>query len=165
MAHARATVLSSLRPAAVGRTAGSGANVLRLAYGGYFLAMAGVNLAVTLPGGATAYRGLAQQAWPGFDWVVEHLVQPVAFPFTAALVVWEVGVGLAVLSKGWPTRVGLLVSLVQLVALAPFLGWYELPNVATAVLVLVLLGRDYDRSLTDVVRSHFGAVGFHGATR
>ena len=38
------------------------------------------------------------------------------------------------------------------VGLAPLLSWYELGNVPLVALALVLLARDYDRSLLDVVR-------------
>jgi hypothetical protein len=73
-------------------------------------------------------------------------------PFTAALVVWEAGVAFLLLSKGRLVRLGLIAALLQLVALAPFLGWYELANVATAILVVALLRRDHDSTAVDVLR-------------
>jgi hypothetical protein len=124
----------------------------RIAFGGYFAAMAGVNVLVTLPDPEGVYRGLAELSWPGFAWIPEYLAQPIGGPFTMALIVWEAGVAGLLLSKGKLVR--LIAALLQVVALAPFLGWYELPNVATAVLVAALLRRDHDSTAVDVLRRH-----------
>lgn len=113
--------------------------------------MAGVNVLVTLQDPAGAYSGLAALSWPGFAWIPEFLAQPIGGAFTVALVVWEACVALLLLSKGRLVRLGLIAALLQLVALAPFLGWYELANVATAILVVALLRRDHDSTAVDVL--------------
>jgi len=132
--------------------AGRGMNAARLALGGFWLLMAGYNVAVTLPGGGELYEGIADISWPGFDWIVSNLVQPAAVPFTVALIVWEVAIAGLVLSKGVLVRIGLVAALIQLIGLAPFMGWYELANIPLAVWIWLLLQRDYDRSALEMVR-------------
>jgi hypothetical protein len=124
----------------------------RIALGSYFAAMAAVNVLVTLRDTEGVYRGLAELSWPGFAWIPQYLAQPIGGPFTIALIVWELGVAVLLLAKGRLVRLGLIAALLQLVALAPFLGWYELPNVVTAVLVVALLQRDHESTVVEVVR-------------
>ena len=131
--------------------AGRWATVGRFALGGYFLLMAGVNMSVTLPNADATYDGLAELSWPHFAWVPELISGPLALPFTVFLIVWEVVVGVLLLSRGRAVRIALWAALFQMVALAPFLGWYELANLATAVLVAALLTRDHTRTVSDVV--------------
>lgn len=114
--------------------------------------MAGVNVLVTLRDPEWVYGGLAGLSWPGFAWIPEYLAQPIGGPFTVALIVWELGVAVLLLAKGRLVRVGLIAALLQVVALAPFLGWYELPNVLTAVLVVALLRRDHASTAVEVLR-------------
>jgi hypothetical protein len=82
---------------------------------------------------------------------VLHLVRPAGVPFTVLLIASEVGVAALVLSKGRGARLGLLAALAFLIGLAPFTSRYELANVPLAAWALLLLGRDYDRSLLDMV--------------
>jgi hypothetical protein len=142
----RARLLAS-RP-----TAGAWRNAARLGFGGFFLAMATYNATVTLPNAAASYTNIADElAWPGFDWLLLHLVVPAAVPFTVLLIAFEVGVAVLVLSKGQRVRLGLLAAIAFQVGLAPLLSWYELANVPLVALALLLLGRDYNRSLWDIV--------------
>lgn len=127
-------------------------NAARLALAGFWLLMAGYNLAVTLPGGEETYQGIADISWPGFDWFVTNIVQPVAVPFTIALIVWEIAIAALVASKGTLVKFGLLAALVQVIALAPFMSWYELANIPVAIWIWLLLQRDYDRSVLDMIR-------------
>jgi len=114
--------------------------------------MAVVNALVTLPNADAVYRGLAELSWPGFAWLPQHLVQPVGAPYTVALITWELGIAALLMSKGRAVRLGLFGALLQLVGLAPFLAWYELANLATAVVVVALLPRSYDQNVVDVIR-------------
>jgi hypothetical protein len=132
--------------------AGAWRNAARLGFGGFFLAMATYNATVTLPNTEQSYRDFAELAWPGFDWLVLHLVRPVGVPFTVLLIAFEVGVAALVLSKGRRVRLGLLAAVAFMIGLAPFTSWYELANVPLVALALLLLGRDYNRSLWDMVR-------------
>jgi hypothetical protein len=79
-------------------------------------------------------------------------VVPAAVPLTVLLVAFEVGVALLVLSTGRRVRLGLLAAVAFMVGLAPLLSWYELGNVPLVALALLLLARDYDRSLLNLVR-------------
>lgn len=132
--------------------AGKWRNAARIGFGGFFLAMATYNATVTLPNTEQSYRDFAELAWPGFDWLVLHLVRPVGVPFTLLLIAFEVAVAALVLSKGRRVRLGLLAALAFMIGLAPFTSWYELANVPLAAWALLLLGRDYDRSLLEMVR-------------
>ncbi len=133
--------------------AGRWRNAARLAFGGFYLAMATYNATVILPNAAASYTDIANKlAWPGFDWLLLHLVVPAAVPFTVLLIAFEVGVAVLVLSKGQRVRLGLLAAVAFQIGLAPLLSWYELGNVPLVALALLLLSRDYNRSLGDMVR-------------
>lgn len=134
------------------RPAGPWTTAARLAFGGFFLAMAAYNAVVVAPHAADAYRGVAAVAWPGVDRLVLDLVVPWATPLAVALVVFEVGVAVLVLSAGRAVRVGLVAAVVFMIALAPLMSWYELANVPLVALALVLLTREHDRGLLAVLR-------------
>jgi hypothetical protein len=59
--------------------------------------------------------------------------------------------GRAGVSKDRRIRLGLLAAVAFMVGLAPLMAWYELANVPLVALAL-LLRRDYNRSLWDLVR-------------
>lgn len=149
------TSLSTPRPArlvAPRPLAGRWRNAARLAFGGFYLAMATYNVTVTLPNAVASYTDIANNlAWPGFDWLLLHLVVPAAVPLTVLLIAFEVSVALLVLSKGQRVRLGLLAAVAFMAGLAPLLSWYELANVPLVAWALLLLARDYDRSLWDLV--------------
>ena len=133
--------------------AGGWRNAARLAFGGFYLAMATYNVTVVLPNAAALYTDIADElAWPGFDWLLRQLVVPAAVPLTVLLIAFEVGVAVLVLSKGQRVRLGLLAAIAFQVGLAPLISWYELGNVPLVAWALLLLARDYDRSLYDMVR-------------
>jgi hypothetical protein len=134
-------------------TTGAWRNAARLAFGGFYLAMATYNTAVILPNAAKSYTDIANTlAWPGFDWIMLHLVVPAAVPLTVLLIAFEVSVAVLVLSKGQRVRLGLLAAIAFQIGLTPLLSWYELGNVPLVAWALLLLARDYDRSLWDMVR-------------
>jgi hypothetical protein len=130
--------------------AGRWRDAARIGFGGFVLAMAAYNTTMVLPDAAEAYRGVAELSWPGFDWLMLHLVVPAAVPFTVLLIAFEVGVAVLVLSKGRWVRVGLLAAMAFMIGLAPLMSWYELANLPLVAGALALLARDYDRSLLDV---------------
>jgi hypothetical protein len=133
--------------------AGRRRNAARLAFGGFYLVMATYNATVILPNAAASYTDIANNlAWSGFDWLMLHLVVPAAVPFTVLLIAFEVIVAVLVLSKGQRVRLGLLAAVAFQIGLAPLMSWYELGNVPLVAWALLLLARDYDRSLWDLVR-------------
>ena len=146
-------------PLTVRPAAGRGATAGRLLLGVYFFAMALVNVFITLPSAKEVYAGLVDLTWPGFVWIPEQVIQPVAGPFTVALIAWECALGVLLLSRGRAVRLGLWAVLLQVLALAPFLGWYEIPNLLTAVLVVWLLRREHVRSLRDMLGPHRAGPG------
>jgi hypothetical protein len=128
-------------------------NAARLGFGGFYLAMATYNITVVLPNAAASYKQIADElAWRGFDWLMLHLVVPAAVPFVVLLIAFEIGVAALVLSKGQRVRLGLLAAIAFQIGLAPLISWYELGNVPLVAWALLLLARDYDRSLLDLVR-------------
>jgi hypothetical protein len=132
--------------------AGTWRNAARIAFGGFILAMAAYNTTVTLPNAVASYTDIANNlAWPGFDWLLLHLVVPAAVPFTVLLIAFEVGIAVLVLSKGRWVRVGLLAAIAFMIGLATMMSWYELANVPLVAWALALLARDYDHSLLDMV--------------
>lgn len=133
--------------------AGRAATTARLGLGLYFFAMVLVNVFITLPNAKDVYAGLADLTWPGFVWVPEVVIDPAAVAFTLLLIAWEVAVGLLLLSRGRAVRLGLWAVLLQVLALAPFLGWYEIPNLLTAALVVWLLRRQHERSAVEILRA------------
>jgi hypothetical protein len=153
-----ATTASRIRvPRPAGRAtprpiAGRGRDAARVAFAGFFFAMAAVNATVTLPNTTEFYKGFAELSWPGFDWLVRDLVQPLGVPFTLLLIAFELTIALLVLSKGRRARLGLLAAVAFMVGLAPFTSWYGLANVPLVAWGLLLLGRDDDRSLLDMLR-------------
>jgi hypothetical protein len=153
---ASTTILSTPRmgrPLAPRPLAGRWRNAARLAFGGFYLAMATYNATVVLPNAAASYKQIADElAWPGFDWLMLQLAVPAAVPFTMLLIAFEVGVALLVLSRSQRVRLGLLAAVAFQIGLAALLSWYELGNVPLVAWALLLLARDYDRSLWDMVR-------------
>ncbi len=139
--------------------AGRWATAGRILLGFYFFAMVLVNVFITLPSATKVYAGLADLTWPGFVWIPEQVIEPMAAPFTMALIVWECAVGVLLLSRGRAVRLGLWAVLFQVLALAPFLGWYEIPNLLTAVLVVWLLRREHDRSFPQMLAAHRSGPG------
>jgi hypothetical protein len=133
--------------------AGRAATTARLCLGLYFFSMVLVNVFVMLPNARENYAALADLTWPGFVWVPEVVIDPVAVPFTLLLIIWEVAVGLLLVSRGRAVRLGLWAALFQVLALAPFLGWYEIPNLLTAALVVWLLRRTHEHSAVEILRS------------
>lgn len=141
--------------------AGRWATPGRLLLAVYFFAMVLVNLFITLPSAKRVYAGLADLTWPGFVWIPEHVIEPVAGPFTMVLIAWECAVGALLLSRGRAVRLGLWAVLFQMLALAPFLGWYEIPNLLTAVLVVWLLRSEHDRSFSQVLGAYRSGSSHH----
>jgi hypothetical protein len=131
--------------------AGRAATTARLGLGLCFFAMVLVKVFITLPNAKDVYAGLADLTWPGFVWVPEVVIDPAAVAFTLLLIAWEVAVGLLLLSRGRAVRLGLWAVLLQVLALAPFLGWYEIPNLLTAALVVWLLRRQHERSAVEIL--------------
>jgi hypothetical protein len=125
---------------------------MRIAFGGFFAAMATYNALLVVPRAAATYRDVAEISWPGVDRLVLELVVPAATPVAMALVGFELGVAGLVLSSGRAVRVGLLAATAFMLGLAPLMSSYELANLPLIAVALVLLTREHERSLVDLVR-------------
>jgi hypothetical protein len=115
--------------------------------------MAGYNAVVVVPDAAETYRKLARLSWPGVDRLMLDLVVPVATPWALALVCFEVAVASLLLWRGRAVRVGLLTAVAFMIGLTPSVSWSVLANVPLVIGALLLLSRDYDRSVLDVRRT------------
>ena len=150
------------RPTARTR-AGRWATAGRLALGVYFLLMApGVNVCHHPCRTRTPpTNGLARLSWPHFAWVPDLISGPIAVPFTIVLVrVGDRSSACSCSASGRAVRVARWAALFQVLALAPFLGWYKVANLATAVLIAALLTRTHDRTIIDLAigrREHHGS--------
>ena len=115
--------------------AGPWATAARIALGGFFVAMVGVNVVSTLPNAEEACSDMAENlAWPGVDTLMTDLVVPNALPFVVAVILFETAVGLMVLSRGQAVRWGLWAASAFMVGLFPVVSDYALVNLPLVAL-------------------------------
>jgi hypothetical protein len=122
--------------------AGRVADVIRMAWGMFFLGSAAFNALVTAPEAGTVYVAFADLSWPPAGPLVRDLIVPVGTAFTYLVAAFEVVVGLLILNRR-TARLGILISLGWLVVLIPFLGHYGLANVVLIAALVPLLKRDF----------------------
>lgn len=145
------------------RLGGPGWNAWRGVVGLFYLAAAVFNLTYTLPktDEAGLLDGYADGAWFGF---LETFVRDVLMPndtlVMAAVVVFEIVVGWAILSSGDRVDLGVALSLAWVVAILPFLAWpYLLTNLALIVMQGVLLLRRFDTPIWRLLGDALGGGG------
>lgn len=145
------------------RLGGTGWNVWRGFIGVFYLVAAVFNLIYTLPrtNGAGLLDGYAEGAWFGF---LETFTRDVLMPndtlLMAAVIVFELLVGWAILSSGDRVDRGVLFSLAWVVAILPFLAWpYLLTNLALIVMQGVLLLRRFDKPIWTLLGDAIGGDG------
>lgn len=119
------------------------ANVMRIAWGVFFLGSAVFNALITAPNAEQVYLSFAGMSWPVAEQLVRHLVVPVGTAFTLLVASFEVTVGLLILRRR-TARVGIVISLAWLAVLIPFLDGYGLVNVILIAALAPLLRHDYD---------------------
>jgi len=132
-------------------------NGARLFLGLFFIAMGlGVNLGYYLlndPSGFASYP--AGSPWVVYRWLATVIEQaPVAFG--VLLVIFEVGIGLLMLSSGKRVKVGVAGSMLFVLALIPA-SWVQLVWAGMLVGQTLLLRCDFDRSLVAMVRERLAA--------
>ncbi len=136
-------VVRSPRP--IGR---KGWNVWRAVVGLAYLAAAGFNTAYTLPR-SDELDGYADGAWFGFlgDFM-RDVFMPNGAAFMSAVIIFEIAVGILVLSSGRAVDVGVTASVLWVLAVLPFLAWpYLLTNLVLAPVQGILLLRRYESPL------------------
>ena len=127
-------------------------HVGRIVFGFFFLAMAlGVNVTLTLTNvdsyvvyGSNAFFGL-------YRWGFREIVALSPLFWALALIVYETGVGLLMLSRGRWVRLGLLGGILFVLAITP-LGIETLSNPLLAIAMGLLLRQRYDQSVVEMLR-------------
>jgi hypothetical protein len=119
--------------------------------GGFYLLSAVFNAAYTLPrtGEDDLFDGYADGAWFGF---LEDFMRDVFAPngalFMVLVVIFEVAVGVAILSRDRWVDFGVAASLLWVVGIMPFLAWpYLLVNIALVFIQGALLLRRFDTAV------------------
>lgn len=142
---------------------GTGWNVWRAVIGVFYLAAAGFNLTYTLPktNEAGLLDGYADGAWFGFlETFMRDALMPNDTLLMAAVIVFEVLVGWAILSAGQRVDLGVALSLAWVVAILPFLAWpYLLTNLVLIVMQGVLLFRRFDTPIWTLLGDALGGGG------
>ncbi len=131
------------------------ANGYRIGWGLFFVASAVFNAVVTLPNSEKVLEAFEALSVPGADALIRALM-PFAAGLIASVVVMEAVVGALILSKGNRARLGLAASIAWIVGLVPFLSWYGAVNLALALSLIPVLGREYNKSLYDMTLGHLG---------
>jgi hypothetical protein len=135
--------VSRFWPFTPAQPAGTGAQLGRLLYGLFFLAMSLVNLTVTLPNPGL-YGDIAGLALlPLYREITLRLVVPHAGLFTGLLIAGEALAGALILGRGRAVRLGLLGTAVFELSIVPAIGWYTLLNLLVVLVPLALLRREY----------------------
>jgi hypothetical protein len=142
------------------RFGGTAWNLWRGFIGVFYLAAAAFNLTYTLPktDEAGLLDGYADGAWFGF---LESFMRDILMPndtlLMAAVIVFELVVGWAILSSGDRVDYGVVLSLAWVVAILPFLAWpYLLTNLVLIVMQGVLLFRRFDTPILKLLGDALG---------
>lgn len=126
----------------------------RIVMGVFFLAMAAVNLIVTL-NDASLYVAYGSTALLGlYRWFFREIVAQTPLLWGAVLVALEAAVGLLILGKGASVRQGLLGAILLLLAISP-LGIETLANLGLALATALLLRQPYRHGLGGMLRKWF----------
>lgn len=135
-------------------SAGPGWEILRAIVGFGYLAAAVFNTVYTLPR-SDELDGYADGAWFGFlaDFM-RDVFMPNGALFMTSVIVFEIVVGLLVLDRDRMVDVGVVASVLWVLAVLPFLAWpYLVTNVILAIVQAVVLGRRYDRAVWSRIAS------------
>ncbi len=142
---------------------GTGWNIWRAVVGLLYLAAAVFNLIYTLPrtDEPGLLEGFADGAWFGFlETFMRDILMPNATLLMAAVIVFEVIVGWAILGSGDRVDYGVVFSLAWVVAVLPFLAWpYLLTNLVLIVMQGVLLLRRFDTPIWTLLADALGGDG------
>lgn len=141
------------------RTNGNTAwNAWRAFVGGViYLGAAFFNALYTLPRANEpgTFDGYADGAWFGLlEQFIRDVFAPNGMLFMAAVVVFEIVVGLLILSRGTAVDWGIGASLLWVLAIMPFLAWpYVLVNVGLVFVQGAVVLRRYDASIWNMLRN------------
>ncbi|WP_318508975.1 hypothetical protein [Bacillus sp. T3] len=117
--------------------------MLRMVWGFFFLGSSVFNLTYTLSQ-PEFYQQFAEMAlFKIYSDMIETIVVPYAEWFTIMLVIFELTVGILVLSKNIYAQIGLYASLLFTVALIPVIPPYTFVNFVVALIPIYLLRKSY----------------------
>jgi hypothetical protein len=150
----------------MGRPIGDrGWNIWRALIGGFYLASALFNGIYTVPLAREPdpFEGYAEGAWFGFlaDFMRGFFTDNGTF-LMVLVIIFEVAVGAAILNRARWVDLGVLASLVWVVAIMPFLAWpYLMVNVVLFVAQGVLLLRRFDEPVWNALAGRHDARYLH----
>ncbi|HEU0295311.1 MAG TPA: hypothetical protein VFR47_21400 [Anaerolineales bacterium] len=134
------TLLFSSQPLAIPM---SFANIGRILWGLFFIASSLFNLFITLPN-PDFYRAFADINFFGFyRWLLLNIALPYATVITSLVVIFELTVGMLILTKGIAVRYGLMGTCLWLLFICPSMGWYTIWSPILLVVPFLLLRFDY----------------------
>ncbi len=138
---------------------GTGWNVWRSVIGTFYLGAAVFNLTYTLPGsdGPRFFDGYADGAWfPFLEDFMNDVFVPNAELFMVAVIVFEILVGVLILSRARLVDIGVGASVLWVLVVLPFLAWpYLLTNLVLAVVQALVAVRRYDTALWTLIARRF----------
>jgi uncharacterized membrane protein YphA (DoxX/SURF4 family) len=127
----------------------SAANIGRILWGLVFVGSGVFNTTVMLPNPGF-YRDFADLTFlPFYRSLLLQVALPNATLISALVVVFELAVGVMVLSKGKFVRWGLICSGLWCLFVWPAMGWYTLVSPLLLIIPWLLMRREYDRSVLD----------------
>lgn len=126
----------------------------RMSFGVLFLVTCVINVLIALLSPGSLAHITDNALLPFYRDVTTQLIAPFATPFLLLLALYELLVGLLILSKGRLVKVGLIGGMLFCLALIP-VGPEITANILLAAAQALLLTRYYDQSLRDLLRSSF----------
>jgi hypothetical protein len=130
-------------------------NIGRIFLGIFYLIMAiGINL-------VNAFTDPQSTVQMGKDSLLEiyrtffsDIVSQAPVPFILAVALFEISMGLLILSKHRKVKLGLLGTSLFLFMITPF-GYIQVPWLGIALVQLFLIRKDFDRTLIEIIGSAF----------
>lgn len=143
------------------KVGGTGWNVLRSSVGLFYLAAAAFNSIYTLPRSEEEgfFDGYADGAWfPALKDFMNDVFSPNGALFMSLVIIFEVVVGVLILSRGLSVDLGVAASVLWVVAILPFLAWpYLLTNIALVAIQAPIALRRYSSSVWTLIRRRFSS--------
>jgi hypothetical protein len=88
---------------------------------------------------------------PFYRYILETIIAPNPVVFGIAIIAFELLMGVMIFDKGVLVKIGLVLSIIFQILLAP-LGWWGIFNVMLAVLQVPLLREEFEHAIWEVER-------------
>jgi hypothetical protein len=126
-------------------------NGTRLFVGFFFLLMAlGVNLTMLLTDPNLYIMAGSAALLPVYRWFFTQVLAIAPVPFVIALIVFEISVGVSILSRGKWVKYGLIAGALFSIGMAP-LGIESVTTPVLGLAIALLLRKQYPHSLVDIL--------------